>query len=79
MENRCEWVSKYLKGKTVKLVDLEEFFTIENNYKDVKKRKVENYIYEFVTDNYKYEVCVVPYTNTTTTYTVERVIYEENA
>ena len=79
MEERNEWIVNYLKGKTVKITDLEEFFTIENNYKDIKKIKVENCIYKFITDDYKYEVYVVPYTNTTTTYCVERVTYEENA
>ena len=57
---RNEWIVNYLKGKEVKKVDLEDFFTIENEEKPINIEQVGDYTYTYTTDLYAYTVTINP-------------------
>lgn len=74
---RNEWIAKYLIGKTVKLVDLNDFFTIENKEEPIKVTKSGELEYTYKTNEYSYKVSLSPLKLCTTTFTVNNVIVLE--
>lgn len=71
---RNEWIVNYLKGKEVKKVDLEDFFTIENEEKPINIKQVGDYTYTYTTNLYAYTVTINPLKPYITTYTVADVV-----
>ena len=71
---RNEWIVNYLKGKEIKKIDLEDFFTIENGEKPISIKQVGDYTYTYTTDLYAYTVTINPLKPYITTYTVADVV-----
>lgn len=49
-----EWIVNYLKGKEVKKVDLEDFFTIQNEEKPITVKVKNNEEITYITDEKKW-------------------------
>lgn len=75
MGNRNEWIVSYLEDKSVKLDDLEEFFTIENEDKPIKVEKVNSVWYAYITDQYRYNIFLEKDPDKNKSYIIKEVEY----
>lgn len=55
---RAEWVVEYLIGKIVRIVDLEDFFTIQNNELKIEVEEINStkYSYKFGNSTFIVEI-----------------------
>ena len=72
---RAEWVVGYLVGKIVRIVDLKDFFTIQNNELKIKVEEINSKRYSYTLGGFTFVVDIEEVEKPKSSYKIVNVEY----